>query len=170
MMGDIQQNLANWLTLASTTLLGLVTVYYARHSRQLERRQARQINREFDRELAEAEAEIEKWRTFLYLWDEAVASGGWQESLGMYRNSAAGRDRPDVSPIRRTLTFHLASGEKDVTEGLLRVHAAMEFLQRMNGASEEHRATAESMLRAAKGPLDRTSDAVRELRAKLRDQ
>lgn len=168
----------DWLTFFSTVILGLVTVYFAWRSRQLKLRQVRQINREFDRKLSEAEAEIEKGRLLPHLWQENwKTTGDVLQAFELYARTRNDVARPDLPKLTKTLAFHLPNVEPLTSDAVIKFYATLQFLdllitQRPTLTEiqlREQVSSAEAMLVSAKQQLDKSRDAVRTARAKLRD-
>lgn len=171
------QNAADWLTLASTTILGCVTVYFAWRSRNLERRQTQQINREFDRELATAAYEIEKWRVIIHQWEEASsANGGPSGAFQFFRSSPLFQELPDFSRITEAIAFHLPDRLDETTATMQKVYGAMLLLGMMKGGQGPDSASgvvkqlerADAALRTAKEPLGRIAVDLKSFRTQLR--
>jgi len=177
-LSDFLENPADWLTFLSTLILGLVTVRFAYRSRQLEQKQVRQINREFDLELSEAESEIERARTFVYLWvNNWKANGGSRQALEVYARARSNYTRPDLPKLLKVLRFHLPDLEQDANAGVIGLYATLDYLDvlvdaRSNNSAQitEALVRVEQTLAETASQMDRTLDFVKRRRRELRSE
>jgi hypothetical protein len=169
--------LPEWLTFISTMVLGAVTVYFACRTRQLERKQARQINREFDRELADAEAELQKGAAFRFYWENWKKGRTPMYALDIYAQARANMPLPDLPKIDRTLTFHLpGTAVKHADSGSIKLQVAKTLLDTLlTGAQgmpqpdlDNQLRSAEDLMQEAESEMGQALEAVKQQRAILR--
>lgn len=175
---SVIEQLPNWLTLLSTIVLGCVTSYFAWKSRQLERRQAQQINREFERELADVELELNAGSHLLPSWIDWKAKSGILPPLEVYRISREAKfGPPNLTKVKRALAFHLPEMEEVASDAIIKISVAFGILDLLiapNAAwspdqQRRHIAGAEEAMREGDEKLQVVLGAVREHRRRLRD-
>ncbi len=169
---------SGWLTLLSTTILGGVTIYFAFRTRQLELKQARQINREFDRELAAAETEAQRAASFRLYWDGWKKDNDLQRTLALYVQARDDMPHVETSRLQNPLAFHLPNVLEDARHGEVRFHVALNLLDMATGRIHmpnsppvaELVQKAEAALHEAEEYFQRVLDAVTQKRATLRNE
>jgi len=175
LFSEISRNPTGWLTFFTTTTLGATTAYFAWRTRQMQRAQIRQINRQADNELAEADAEMNYGVLTWFYWDE------WRkkfDSIGaftLYEGARSNLRRPDLPKVVRVLSFYLPEAEKDASEGIIRLYAARDALDSLiPRLAQPHEQLVDDVRRVEDGLRDadlqmrRAVDAIKRKRSELR--
>jgi hypothetical protein len=168
------RNPTGWLTFFTTTTLGATTAYFAWRTRQMQRAQLRQANRQADQELADAEAELNYGILASFYWNEWKEKGNSLDALDLYASVHERLKRPDLPKVVRILGFYLPDAEKNASDGIIRLYATLDFLNMLvprlahnrNGLNADLD-RAESELRQADGDLTKALEAIKRQRKKL---
>jgi hypothetical protein len=169
------RNTTGWLTFFTTTTLGVTTAYFAWRTRQMQRAQLRQSNRQADLELADAEAELNNGLLAPFYWNSWKENSDAFGALTVYGDAKDKLRRPDLPKVVRILGFYLPDAEKDASEGIIRLYATLDFLNvlvprlarpRDGIAAELDRA--EHGLQQADAQMKRSLEAIKRKREELR--